>query len=180
MKIAMLAVFALVLFSLISPVSGATPAAASSTVDAAGTYAKQERLHRDHIAFIVAPIRSRAELVRYVKETPATLSPLNRLSPSARARFLESLTFGKRGLSGYRYADLARELTPVQIYQILSLFGRQHGSPAYAVTPAYSSVDEAIRIDGLPSDEDNCMAGYRCTGYSCIESHGDICCLGDC
>lgn len=180
MKIAAFAMIALVSLSLVSPVSWAAQDAASNTVEAAGVYAKQERLRRDHIALTVAPISSRAELVRYVKETPVTLSPLNSLSPSAKTRFLESLTFGKRGLSGYRYADLARELTPVQIHRILSLFGRQHGSPVYAVTPVSSAVDKAIVIDGLPSDEDSCMPDFRCGAASCIASYGDICCQGDC
>lgn len=70
-------------------------------------------------------IRSRNDLDAYLRTTAGAGSPINRLSPRARARFLSSLTFNQKGLTGFRYDDLRAELMPSQISHILRLFGLQ-------------------------------------------------------
>ncbi len=73
----------------------------------------------------MAPIKSAVDLENYVKLTPASLSPLSRLSKTGLANFLGSLTFNAKGVTGYRYVDLEEELTPTEIYRVLALFGVQ-------------------------------------------------------
>lgn len=52
-------------------------------------------------------------------------TPLDALPPLARQRFLDSLVFGRGGLSGFDTSDLAAELTPEQIARVLALFDAQ-------------------------------------------------------
>jgi hypothetical protein len=68
-----------------------------------------------------APIRTRPQLDAYMKSHATT--PLDRLSPGARERFLLSLIFGRDGLGEFDPADLTDELTNDEIRQVLMLFG---------------------------------------------------------
>jgi hypothetical protein len=68
------------------------------------------------------PIRSEAQLARYVRDSAGTDSPLAALSSGARNRFLDSLQFGERGLVSFATEDLSDELTHAQIVALLSLF----------------------------------------------------------
>jgi hypothetical protein len=70
-------------------------------------------------------IGSLRDLDSYLRMTARSGSPLDRLSPLGRARFLASLTFNKTGVTGFRYDDLQADLSASQIYQVLSLFGLQ-------------------------------------------------------
>jgi len=69
------------------------------------------------------PIQSRADLQRYLDATPIAESPLSRLSPMGRRRFLEEINFTARGIGGYGTADLEAELTAEDIREVLALFG---------------------------------------------------------
>lgn len=69
------------------------------------------------------PIQSRADLQRYLDATPIAESPLSRLSPMGRRRFLEDINFTARGIGGYGLADLEAELTAEDIRDVLALFG---------------------------------------------------------
>jgi hypothetical protein len=71
-------------------------------------------------------IRSADDLDAYVRAT--TRSPLDRLSPLAKQRFLDSLVFGDTGLGGFQYSDLEAELTPDEIQQILGLFAMERAT----------------------------------------------------
>lgn len=68
------------------------------------------------------PLRSRAALDAYLSTGADPNSPLERLPPLARRRFLESLVFGEKGVGGFELDDLATELTPDEILRVLSLF----------------------------------------------------------
>ncbi|MFC6841050.1 hypothetical protein [Xanthomonas theicola] len=61
---------------------------------------------------LTAPIKSRADLRGYLAAVPAD-SPLRRLTPGARKRFIDSLVFSPSGLASYSYEDIASELTAV-------------------------------------------------------------------
>lgn len=81
-------------------------------------------------ALVMAPalagqtsIRSKAELTRYLENTPPDTSPLDDLSPGGRKRFLGQLDFGQQGLRSIPLEDLDSELTHPQIVQLLALFG---------------------------------------------------------
>ncbi len=69
------------------------------------------------------PIQSEAALQRYLDTTPIAESPLSRLSPMGRRRFLEDVHFTEKGVGGYGYADLLAELTADEIREVLALFG---------------------------------------------------------
>ena len=56
------------------------------------------------LATHMATITSPAQLTCYMKMTPPQENLLSVLSGAARKRFLESLTFNEKGLTGYRYA----------------------------------------------------------------------------
>jgi hypothetical protein len=79
-------------------------------------------VHNQKIALSMAPVKSRSDLFALLQ----TDSPLDMLSVSARDRFVDSVVFTKNGIGGYYYGDLEAELTPSQIYQVLSLIGVQH------------------------------------------------------
>lgn len=73
----------------------------------------------------MAAIKSREELTSYMLTTPLQKSPLSFLSKEGRQSFLDSLTFNSNGVTGFRFGSLEEELTPTQIFQVLSLFGAQ-------------------------------------------------------
>lgn len=70
-------------------------------------------------------IHTRAELQRYLKDTPAWQSPLSLLPRGARARFLDTLVWGSKGIDGFVMGDLQQYLTDAQIGRVLSLFDLQ-------------------------------------------------------
>jgi hypothetical protein len=74
-------------------------------------------------AFAAAPIRSQAELERYLELTMrANDTPLDALPQGAGERFLDSLQFGTDGLGGFATDDLAEHLTHAQVLAVLELF----------------------------------------------------------
>ena len=83
------------------------------------------------------PITSKAELDRYLRDTPSGSSPLDRLSPGARRRFLAELTFSPQWV-GVPYEEPAAELTQPQIEAIFALFGQQ-SPPGIGLTPEEKS-----------------------------------------
>ncbi len=74
------------------------------------------------------PIQSKGDLQRYLESTPIAESPLSRLSPMGRQRFLEDIRFTDRGIGGYGFADLLAELTADEIREVLALFGLRASS----------------------------------------------------
>lgn len=81
------------------------------------------------------PITSKAELTRYLQNTPSGTSPLDDLSPGGRKRFLAQLDFGSHGLRSIPLDDPASELTHPQIVRLLALFGTEKYA-ADGLTPA--------------------------------------------
>lgn len=72
-----------------------------------------------------AVVHSPAELDRYLQATADSPSPLDRLSPLTRKRFLKSLRFKDGALLDYSPVDLAAELTADEIRQVLGIFGEE-------------------------------------------------------
>ena len=79
-------------------------------------------IYQKKIAWAMAPIKTKRALKRLARRD----SLLDLLTPSSKKRFIKSIVFRKDGLGGFDYRDLEEELTPTQIYKILSLFGVQH------------------------------------------------------
>lgn len=136
-------------------------------------------LQRQNVVFRTsAPtIKSANDLKKYLLTTAKSGSPLDRLSPDARARFLTSLTFNDRGLTGFRFVDLRDELPPTQIYQILSLFGQQQDTSLIKGARILNSTDRAI-VSVVPvCGPDGCdYPGYYCRARAtCSRSDTEIC-----
>ncbi|HEU4776383.1 MAG TPA: hypothetical protein VFS95_06120 [Telluria sp.] len=102
---------------------------------------------KQNLDLLLAPIKSPASLEAHQKMTPSKDNPLNLLSPAARARFLSSVTFNEKGVTGFSYLDLKRELNAVQLKRVLSLFGSQSsvatvtGAQPVAAAPACYEID---------------------------------------
>lgn len=136
------------------------------------------------LAFLLAPIKTKADLDRYLEElrqNPEARTPLNALSPAARDRFLNSLVFTERGLGGFYFADLEAQLTASQIYRVLSLFGAQHATALLKEARIESKADEIIMEYTLSADEPiagdyqhyECVSRATCgpkSGYICMSS----------
>lgn len=71
------------------------------------------------------PIQSEAALRQYLAATPIEESPLSRLSPMGRRRFLDGVDFNERGITRFYTADLMAELTAEEIRAAMALFGLQ-------------------------------------------------------
>ncbi|HEX2121466.1 MAG TPA: hypothetical protein VHL59_07475 [Thermoanaerobaculia bacterium] len=134
------------------------------------------------LAFLLAPIKTREDLDRYMAElrqNPDARSPLNLLSPAARERFVNSLVFTERGLGGYYYGDLQSQLTASQIYRLLSLFGAQHTTPLVRGARIESRADQLIMLSdpvaAAPADYEHyeCVSRATCgprTNYICTSN----------
>jgi hypothetical protein len=94
---------------------------------------------------VAAPIRSRAELEAWLAgRHAATGDPLAALSPPARARFLASLRFGPQGLASFQSEGIASELSAVQAWRLLALFGLQSALAALPALAVRSPEDAAV------------------------------------
>jgi hypothetical protein len=132
-----------------------------------------------------AIINSSDDLNEYLET--ADRSPVDRLSPAARQRFLDSLVFGDDGLGSYSYADLEAELSVSEIHDILSLFGVERTTSMITGARVVSDRDRELRsrmapggdlYSITPEDHTNC----KCTGtggYVCASEPSHIC-LGGC
>ncbi len=78
--------------------------------------------HQKKVSWSMAPAKSKEALYEISREK----SPLDLLSSGAKERFIESIVFNNNGIGGFKYGELEAELTPSQIYSILSLIGAQH------------------------------------------------------
>jgi hypothetical protein len=61
---------------------------------------------RQKMDWLLAPIHTRSDLERYLKEIKKKASPLEALPPDARQRFLSSLRFGSHGAGEFNTSDL--------------------------------------------------------------------------
>lgn len=119
------------------------------------------------------PIRSTEDLSTYLRT--AHDSPLDRLAPDARQRFLDSLTFGEHELGGFQYTDL-QTLPPDDVYQILRLFGAERTAPMVLRDRFAGDVDNRAESWLRPRGDHE---GYYChSPHSCMENKGWICMTG--
>lgn len=156
MKFSILSFLLAFLLSSIPVVSQASDLAQEDSANDANTSlsvdSKKQQLEAD-LAYLIAPIKSRADINEYLQETAKSKSPLHLLSKAARARFLKSLTFNDAGLTGFSYADLEANLTPSQIYQVLALFGSQNSTPMIKNARVASELDAEILTGDFGNSE---------------------------
>lgn len=143
-------------------------------LDLVAPYVQDELARRD-IALALAKVRSSKDLSRLDSDSRARI---DKLSPKSRARFLASLTFSDKGLSGFDYTVLVDELTATEIYSILELFGQQHVTSMLPDVKVESSTDKLIM--SLSKDPTMKIRAdhleYRCeTRATCVDSTPHIC-----
>jgi hypothetical protein len=132
--------------------------------------------------FLVAPIKSQFDLMQYIQNHPG--SSIDMLSPSAKQRFISSVTFNETGLTGFDYSDLRAELTVSQVYQILSLFGAQRVTHMVHGARVATAIDRTLQapsslFSGGPIGIGEDHEGYRCEGnHTCSTSPSRICMSG--
>ena len=135
------------------------------------------------LAFIAAPIKSARDLQSY--RNSGLDSPLDKLSSRNKAQFLRSLTFNEKGLTGFRYDVLEKDLTPTEIYAVLALFGSQHLTPLLDGATARTALDSAVidsGVGGMSSDAAMVAAysGYECVARATCAARADHLCLESC
>lgn len=137
------------------------------TIKALATEIERFNAYQENLAFALAPIKSSIDLKLYLQATPEQASPLSKLSPDSRQRFLSSLTFNEKGITGYYYGDLVNELTASEIYQILSLFGEQNSTHLLKTVHVVTETDKLIMEQPVimlrPVDHDNMECVKRAT-----------------
>ena len=102
----------LVLLLAASGSFAATPTPTPATVaDASGTRP-------------ATPLTSRDQLQTYLREHPPGTTPFDALAPGARARFIDGIAFGERGIVGLDVQDL-HLLTVGQARALLALLGKE-------------------------------------------------------
>jgi hypothetical protein len=125
-------------------------------------------------------IRSQSDLQQYLSATAAIGSPLGALSSGARDRFLSSITFGAKGITGFHYTDLQSELTASQIHDVLALFGAEKDVAIIPNVRVETAADKRT-ISALPivpggGGDGPDYPGYKCISRAtCTTSPGDIC-----
>lgn len=141
-----------------------------------------EKVLRQDLDFLVAPIKSSSDLKQHLRavESSKVASPLARLSRDARDRFVASVTFNEKGVTGYRTDALEGELTVSQIYQVLALFGQQRNTSFFARARVESELDREIKSMFESDLKSGCGLGdhnnYKCSSRAtCSRSLGDIC-----
>lgn len=143
----------------------------------ASSYVEQQQLLRRS-----APVHSAAQLADFLAKTRITGSPINALSPTAKARFLNSLRFNETGVTSFYYADIESELSSSQAYELLSIFGLQSTlsimSKLRASTPEDKQIMSAFGNETtfrIMADHEN----YWCSGRAtCSRDVGSICMSG--
>jgi len=93
------------------------------------------------------PISSKADLDRYLRDTPPGTSPLDALSPGGRKRFLENLSFYPHGV-GIDYSEPSEELTHPQIAGLFDLFGQHELAEGLGLSPPRKKLrDQEREVD---------------------------------
>ncbi len=129
-------------------------------------------------------IRSQSDLQRYLSATANSDSPLNALSRGARERFLSSITFNEKGITGFHYADLQTELTASQMRDVLHLFGVEKDVAIIPNVRVETAADRrAIRslVDPVGSVGDGTdYKGYWCASRGTCNPWPDTICTSNC
>ena len=117
-----------------------------------------------------APAKTKAQL----QALASVESPLDALPQGAKQKFIDRVVWRENGIAGYRYVDL-QQLTPTQIYEILSLIGAQYMVGRFKEATVVTELDAMLMGDPnyLRSED---YDGYWCKSRAtCSISHSDIC-----
>ncbi|WP_266159975.1 hypothetical protein [Dyella silvatica] len=165
----------------VTPLQGKPNLPPSDAITAAATAIAKQRQIQNRLDFLLAPIKSQDDLVRYLATTPKAQSPLEWLSPGAKQRLLASLFFNENGLVSYDYADLVNELSASQAYQVLGLFGAQRTMGALKGIRVSNEADRLVTPPVISQREmEDDHEGFRCVGPHNCSSYPDMICMTGC
>ena len=143
-----------------------------------------EKALKDDLDFLIAPIKSSADLQRHARFAKAIHSPLMHLPAPARKRFLDSVTFNDTGVTGYRFDVLQDELTVSQAYQVLALFGEQRDVRYLDKAAIESELDlDVLRSLDAPGAKAQCdeeHVSYKCVSRATCQSATGFICKSNC
>lgn len=143
----------------------------------ASSYVEQQQVLRRN-----APVHSATQLAAFLAKARISESPINALSPAARARFLNSLRFNETGMTSFYYADIESELSSSQAYDLLSMFGLQSTLSIMSKLRADTPEDRQVRSAFGSQTTFKIMAdheNYWCSGRAiCSRDVGSICMSG--
>lgn len=143
-----------------------------------------EKALDDDLDFLVAPIKSVADLQRHARFAKAIHSPLMHLPALARKRFLDSVTFNDTGVTGYRLDVLQDALTVSQAYQVLALFGEQRDVRYLDKAAIESDLDrEVLRSFAAATAKAQCdddKVSYKCVSRATCQSATGFICKSNC
>jgi len=128
------------------------------------------------INFELAPVKSESDLYKVLDKKSA----LDLLSEPAKQRFIESLVFTVNGLGGFKYDELEAELTPTQIYRVLSLFGAQQYTSSFGSARVETSADAMLISIQSGSASKGFLEGYFCQSKGTCQSADNFACTSRC
>lgn len=141
----------------------------------AGEHERSEVGLRALLAYELAEVKSSSDLKKYQDRAGRT-SPLEKLSPAAKSRFIESLSFSQNGLSQYRYDALQSELSASETYKVLRIFGAEQSAPFLHESKVKSDIDRGIATLRMAEDHKDakCISHGTCetgwVGYICTSN----------
>lgn len=134
-------------------------------------------INQFEIDLALAPVKSQAEL----GEVLTSFSPIEKLSSYNRESFINSITFGENGVTGFSMTELEDELTVSEIYQVLTLFGMQANISHFDKARISQPVDLLLLkhnkpVVGAQKVYSSFLEGYRCVApESCEQTDGWAC-----
>lgn len=132
-----------------------------------------------------ALVRSFSDLEKYLAAFGDANSAFAPLSTEAQSTFFQSLKFSEKGLSSSTYRVLESELTPTQIYKVLSIFGMQHLTAKFRLARIVTATDAGLiqardQAKTHKEYDETDYPDYACTARAtCGRSLNDIC-TGNC
>lgn len=91
---------------------------------------------------LAAPIKSESD---FRLELANAASPIHFLSAHGKSQFVEGVVFANGGVASLNVRPLENELTPSQIYRVLSLFGFQHLTHTVSTVRLETEADVQIK-----------------------------------
>ncbi|MBD8898082.1 hypothetical protein [Rhodanobacter sp. DHG33] len=117
-------------------------------------------------AHSLLPIKSKTDLTHYLRDTPAGTSPLDKLPPWSRRRFLAQVEFGSRGATNINFGEPMAELTHPQIVQVFALFGNEQEKLAQGMDIGLTPAEQSRIAQERAED----AKARNCAPESCPES----------
>lgn len=135
-----------------------------------------------------ALIRNRGDLQAYLGSPLSRKNPLGQLTTEKRQKFVDGLVFASRGLASFE-KDVLEEMSPVDAYATLALFGFQHAlehlnfqTKLDALNKGIKSAAEKVNScgDGANSALCDVKDGICEPNFGCIAIRGAICSPSSC